>query len=90
MNTLGTEPPGANEAVYLVAHKEVDTPELVRYGLYDGADRKIGELVFDPVSGFIVHDDDDRPVVGFVGIAARLVVAHQQTGSAPATIVHTA
>lgn len=90
MNELGTEQPGANEAVYLVAHKEDETPEVVRYGLYDDADQKVGELVFDPVSGFIVHDDDDRPVVGFVGIAARLVFAHQETGCTPATIVHTA
>lgn len=76
--------------MYLVAHKEVETADVVRYGLYDGADQKVGELVFDPVSGFIVHDDDDRPVVGFVGIAARLVFAHQQTGATPATIVHSA
>ncbi|SDR88955.1 hypothetical protein [Microlunatus soli] len=75
--------------MYLVAHKEVETPEIVRYGLYDGAEQKIGELVFDPVSGFVVHDDDDRPVVGFVGIAARLVLAHQRTGATPAKIVHT-
>jgi hypothetical protein len=77
-------------AVYLVAHKEVETSDRVRYGLYNAVEERIGELVFDPVSGFIVHDDDDRPVVGFVGIAARLVVAHQETGVTPATIVHAA
>lgn len=77
-------------AVYLVAHKEVETSDVVRYGLYDIVGDKVGDLVYDPVSGFIVHDDDDRPVAGFVGIAAKLVVTHRRTGATPATIVHAA
>ena len=77
-------------AVHLVAHKEIDTVGVVRYGLYDAARRRVGELVFDPVTGSIVHEDDDRPVVGFVWIAAKLIKVHRETGCTPELITHVA